>query len=51
MPSDGSALNDMNYLCQTCSNSTNKSIKSSLGTTSSSNADEGLFVFRYIFLF
>ncbi len=43
MPSDGSTLNDTNYLCQVCLNPTSKLIKSSIGTTSSSNADEGLF--------
>jgi hypothetical protein len=49
MPSDGSLLNNMNYLCQTCSNPANKLIKSSVGTTSSSNADEGLLLkYRFI---
>jgi hypothetical protein len=43
MPTDGSTLNDMDYLCQICSNSGSKLVKSSSGITTSSNADEGLF--------
>lgn len=43
MSSDNSPLNDMDYLCQTCSNSSNKLVKSSTGTASSSNVDEGIF--------
>ncbi len=48
MPTDGSSLNDMDYLCHICSNRTSKLIKSSTGIT---NADEGLrktFVFLKI---
>jgi hypothetical protein len=41
MPTDGSSLNDINYLCQICSSPASKLVKSSAGITSSSNADEG----------
>ncbi|CAF1377422.1 unnamed protein product [Adineta steineri] len=40
MPSDGSTLNDMDYICQGCINPTNKLVKSSVGIISSSNVDE-----------
>lgn len=44
IPTDGSILNDMDYLCQICSNSANKLVTKPLtGRTSSSNADEGLY--------
>ena len=47
LPSDGSPMNDLDYLCQACSKSTNKLVKSSIGIASSSNADEGLFYYKY----
>ncbi|CAF4812358.1 unnamed protein product, partial [Rotaria socialis] len=40
IPSDGSPMNDLDYLCQTCSKSKNKLVKSSIGTAPSLNADE-----------
>lgn len=43
IPTDGSKLNDMDYLCQICTNPGSKLVKSSTGISSSSNADEGLF--------
>ncbi len=45
MPTDGSSLNDMDYLCQICLNPGSKLVKSSTGIT---NVDEGLF-FKIIF--
>ncbi len=41
MPTDGSSLNDMDYLCQICSNSGSKLVKASAEITSSSTIDEG----------
>lgn len=38
MPIDGSPLNDLDYLCQRCTNPENKLKKSSTGTT---NGEEG----------
>jgi hypothetical protein len=52
MPADGSALNDMDYLCNICSNRTSKLSKSSTGIT---NADEGFvkknYFLKYLFFF
>ncbi|CAF1156843.1 unnamed protein product [Adineta ricciae] len=39
-PSDGSTLNDTDYLCQICVNPMNKLVKPSMGTNSSLTADE-----------